>query len=156
MSDLAAEGEVAGVADAGDDVAVAGQLFVDCCGPEGYVVGEMLLEILHGVCTGNRADKVGLLRGTSFLNQGIVNQFDGCACSQHRIGEDQGLSGDVGADAVVGAELEIVSLAVFAVGGDKGRLGAVEAVQNTFLEGKAGAQDVQPSGSAADETAETR
>ena len=44
--------EVAGITEAWDDIGVASQFFVYCSHPEGHLVGrEMLLEVLHGICT---------------------------------------------------------------------------------------------------------
>lgn len=49
-SDFLSVGEVAGVAEAGDDVGMGGEFFIDGGYPEGHLVGrKVFLDIIHGV-----------------------------------------------------------------------------------------------------------
>ena len=139
--ELAAESEVAGVAETRDDVAVAGQFLVNGRYPEGDVGGELFLEVFDGVAAGDGAHQVGVGRFAALFEELVEGNLDGGTGREHRVGDDEGLAGDLRGRAVVDLDLEVVALAVFAEGGDEGRLGVVEHVENALVQRQAGAHD---------------
>ena len=73
------EGEVAGVAEAGDDVAVAGEFLVDGGHPEGDFVAIELGEMVHGVGAGDGADQVDGDGVAALLDELVDGNLDGGA-----------------------------------------------------------------------------
>ena len=139
--ELAAECEVAGVTQTRDDVAVAGQFLVDGRDPEGDVGGELLLEVFDGVAAGDGAHQVGVGRLAALFEELVVSDFDGGAGGEHRVGDDEGLAGDLRGRAVVDLDLEVITLSVFAERGNEGRLGVVEHVENALVQRQTGTHD---------------
>ena len=141
ISEFVAEGEVAGVTEAGDDVAVAGEFFVDGGDPEGDFIAEALGEMVHSVGAGDGADQVDGDGVAALLDELVDGHLDGGAGGEHRVGQDQGLAFQGRGGAVIGADLEVVAGAVLAEGRKEGGLGVVEEVENAFLERQAGPED---------------
>ena len=136
-----AEGEVAGVAEAGDDVGVAGELFIDGGDPEGDFFAEALREMVHGVGAGDGADQVDGNGFAAFLAEFVDGDLDGGAGGEHRVGQDQGLAFEGRGGAVVRPDFEIVAGAVLAEGREEGGLGVVEEIEDALLERQAGPED---------------
>ena len=136
-----AEGEVAGVAEAGDDVGVAGEFLVDGGDPEGDFISVALGEVVHGVGAGDGADEVDGDGIAAFLDEFVDGDLDGGAGGQHRVGQDEGLAFEGRGGAVVRPDFEVIAGAVFAEGCEEGGFGVVEEVEDAFLERQAGPED---------------
>ena len=138
---LVAEGEVAGVAEAGDDVAVAGEFLVDGGHPEGDFVAIELGEMVHGVGAGDGADQVDGDGVAALLDELVDGDLDGGAGGEHRVGQDEGLAFQGRSGAVVRADFEVVAGAVLAEGRKEGGFGVVEEIEDPLLERQAGPED---------------
>ena len=139
--ELAAESEVAGIAEPRDDITLARQFLVDGRHPERDTGREHLFEILDGITAGDGAYQVDMGRLAAHLDEFVVGHLDGGAGRQHRIGKDQRLAGDVGRRAVIGIDLEIVAFPVLAENREGGRLGVVEHVQQALVHRQARPED---------------
>ena len=140
-SEFVAEGEVAGIAQARDDVAVAGEFLVDGGDPEGDFVAKALGEMVHGVGAGDGADQVDRNGVAALLDELVDGDLDGGAGGEHCVGQDEGLAFQGRGGAVIGADLEVVAGAVLAEGREEGGLGVVKEVENALLERQAGPED---------------
>ena len=138
---LPAEGEVAGVAEAGDDVAVAGKFLVDGGHPEGDLVAVALGKMVHGVGAGDGADEVDGDGFAPFLDELVDGDLDGRAGGEHGVRQDEGLAFEGRGGAVIRPDFEIVAGAVLAERREEGGLGMVEEIEDALLERQSGPED---------------
>ena len=138
---LFSEGEVAGVADAGDDVAAAGELLVDGGDPEGDVVAVADGQLFHGITACDGGDEVDGGGFTAILDELVDAHFHGGARGDQGIGDHEGLALERRCGAVVHPKLEVVAFAVLPVGGQESRFGMVEEGEEALLQREGGPED---------------
>ena len=139
-SELGAEAEVAGVTQSGHYVGVVVEYGVDGCHPEGdVVIGEGFFEVGDALFGGYGATDV---EGAwlAVAEEGLVGEFEASACGQHGVDHEEGAVGEVGGCDIFHVYLDVVACALFAVGCDEGRVGAVEGVEEAFVKGESCAQ----------------
>ena len=123
--------EVASVAEAGHDVAVAVDDRVAGGGPYFAVVAKIFLYGLHALTAaddGRKKDFVWL----AVAEQAVDGGNDACACCEHRVHEQESLAIDVGARHVFGFYLKTAVVLVTAIGGEEGVFGIVKKVCYLF------------------------
>jgi len=132
--------EVASVAEAGHDVAVAVDDRVAGGGPYFAVVAKIFLYGLHALTAaddGRKKDFVWL----AVAEQAVDGGNDACACCEHRVHEQESLAIDVGARHVFGFYLKTAVVLVTAIGGEEGVFGIVKNIQKSLVHWQGGAQD---------------
>jgi len=134
-----AVGEVAGITEAGDDIAFGGELIIDGAAPDA-ALGFFPQDVLDPHGTGDGDDNVDL-GGMAFFAK-VLNGLDkGGAGGEHGIGDDDDAAFEFGAGNVIESDLEAAVALVFAESGDEAVIGLVEEIEQALVEGEAGAED---------------
>jgi len=121
-----AKGEVAGIAEAGDDIAFCRELVVDGAAPDA-ALGLPTQDIFDPDGAGDGDDNMDL-RGVSFFAQ-VLDGFDeGGAGGQHGVGNDNHPAFELGAGDIVEPDLETAVALVFAVSRDEPVVGLIEEI----------------------------
>ena len=102
---------------------------------------EQLHQVVDAVLGGDDATQMELFWYT-FGAKGLVGQFEAAACGQHRVGDDEGLVGQVGGSQIFhfDAHVLVFLIEIIAVGRHKGVARMVEDVQKAFVERQTGAK----------------
>jgi hypothetical protein len=131
--------EVAGVAKAGDDITLGGEFVVDGAAPDA-ALGFLPQDVFDPHGTGDGDDDVDL-GGVAFFAEVLDRLDEGGTGGEHGVGDDDDASFELGAGDVVEPDLERAVSLVFAVGRDEAVVGLIEEIEQTLVEGKAGAED---------------
>ena len=134
-----AEGEVAGVAEAGDDITFGGQLVIDGAAPD-LALGLTAQDEFYSDSTGDGDDDMDL-GGVAFLAQVLDGLDERGARGQHRVGDDNDAAFEFGAGDVIEADLETAVALMPPVSRDESIICAVEVIQQSLVQGQAGAED---------------
>jgi hypothetical protein len=134
-----AVGEVAGVTEAGDDIAFGGELIIDGAAPDA-ALGFFAQDVLNPDGTGDGDDDVDL-GGVAFFAEVLDGLDEGGAGGEHGIGDDDDAAFEFGAGNVVESDLEAAVALVFAVGGDEAVVGLVEEIEQALVKGQTGTED---------------
>ena len=135
--------EVAGVAQAGYDVAVVVEHVVDVGGPHGGIdaVGQVPFQVFNGLVGGDNHGNVDVLR-RALLQESANCHIHRASGGEHRVGNHQHLSLDARACQIFGANHEIVgAFNVFAISRNKGIFGIVEKAEEALVKRQSGAEN---------------
>ena len=125
---LNSESEVAGITEAGHDIAVSVYFRIYSTEPNGgFVFRECFFDVFHGLFRCNDGANMDM-SGIAFSDKCPVAQFHRCTCGEHRVCNHERFAVQARSGEVLYADVKVFFFLVFAVGGHKGVFRMVEVV----------------------------